>query len=739
MSEKGKLPLGYKAGVTRPFFTSNPLPLVIDKAQWTSLDRFFIFMLFSVGVLVRLRGMPIPNYVVFDEVNFGGFVHEYFNGKFFIDVHPPLGKLMYYWVAVIFGYNGEFLFDRIGDPYDENVPFVAMRLLSGICGLLVIPLTYLTLRNNFCGAASSAFGSILVLLENSLATQSRFIFLDSPLMLAMVFSLYAFSKFRNVPVPFSYRWYFYLCLTGIGLGLTLSIKNSALLTFVWFGVLTFGHLWRILGDLEVSDFRWWKHVVNRVWFLVVLPVTIYAAIFAVHFNTVPLASKGIGPMSPNFKATMKDYDKIRNVPVEVGYGSSVTLKHNSMDYYLHSHDFKYRGGSKLQQVTLYPYHTDFNNEWEIHPKSNKSISEFKRSFKPIKDGDIVRLYHKNTKRYMYVRHDKKPPITEKDYAKEVSCNSTNPTTIDSNYDFKVRIMDKKAHSTTNLPMIKVRATESVFQLVHQGARCTLVSHKGKLPRWGFGQNEVLCITEPTIPNTLWYIENNNHPALNKNKNAEKVHLDGYPFYKKFLEYHKVMFRFNNYELKENHPYSSTPETWPVALRGISYYSSEARVKSADDTGSNVYFLGNVAIYYFGVIAVVLVSLKQVIYIINHLNPFSLPNETVNVMMFYEKTLESLLGFVIHYLPYFYMQRQMFAHHYLPALYLSILTITYFIEYQLSRRKVVGYVLMGAILVLAAFCYWQFLPLIEGTEWTKEGCRKAKWFENWDFDCMAYKY
>lgn len=736
MSEKSKMPLGYSPGITRPYFTSAPIQAVLDKSKWTNIDRFSVFTLLSVGVMIRLRSLPIPNYVVFDEVNFGGFVQQYHLGKFFLDVHPPLGKLVYYWIALLAGYNGEFDFNSIGEPFDENVPFVAMRLFSSICGLLTIPLTYLTLRTNFCGPIPALFGSLLVMFENSLATQSRFIFLDSPLILGMVFTYYVFSKFRNTS-EFSLCWYFYLLVTGISLGLTCSIKNSALLTYVWFGVLTVGHLWRILGDLGVTDLRWWKHLFLRMVFLVLVPFTVYAAIFAVHFNSVPLVGRGIGPMSPNFKASLKDFDKIRNMPVEVGFGSSVTFKHNEMDNYLHSHPFNYRGGSKLQQVTLYPFHTDFNNEWEIHPKVKKTDAQLKETFRPVKDGDIVRLFHKSTKRYMYVTSDKKPPLTEKDYAKEVSCNGTREVLGNPNYEFKVRILDKKPHSTTNLPMIKVRATESVFQLVSQGSRCTLVSHKGKLPKWAFGQNEVLCITEPTIPNTLWYVEHNSHPALN-NKNSEKVHLEGYPFHKKFIEYHRAMFKFNN-DLKENHDYSSTPETWPFVLRGISYYSSEVRAKTTTDPGSNVYFLGNVAVYYFGIMAVLLVGLKQVIYIINHLNPFSLPNETIDVIMFYEKSLESILGFICHYLPYFYMERQMFAHHYLPALYFTILTVTYFIEYQMSRRKAVGYLLMAGILGLTLFCYYQYSPLILGTEWTKASCRNAKWFDTWDFDCMAYKY
>jgi dolichyl-phosphate-mannose--protein O-mannosyl transferase len=48
-------------------------------------------------------------------------------------------------------------------------------------------------------------------------------------------------------------------------------------------------------------------------------------------------------------------------------GSTVTIRHvNTQGGYLHSHPHNYPGGSKQQQITLYP-HIDANNEWRIMP------------------------------------------------------------------------------------------------------------------------------------------------------------------------------------------------------------------------------------------------------------------------------------------------------------------------------------------------------------------------------------
>lgn len=46
----------------------------------------------------------------FDEQHFGGFTVDYLNRMFFVDVHPPLGKMMFAAVAYLLGFDGNFGF-----------------------------------------------------------------------------------------------------------------------------------------------------------------------------------------------------------------------------------------------------------------------------------------------------------------------------------------------------------------------------------------------------------------------------------------------------------------------------------------------------------------------------------------------------------------------------------------------------------------------------------------------------
>lgn len=732
--EKEKLPLGYKPGKSRLYYSSRPSPGLIEKSKYSRVDHFFIFLLLALGVIVRLYKIPWPPRVVFDEVHFGGFAREYFNGEYFVDVHPPLAKLMYYWIAIAFGWDGNFEFAEIGDVFDDNVPYVQMRLFSGICGVLSILTTYGALKASGCRSMISFFGSFLVLIENSLVTQSRFILLDSSLVFAASLTVFAFKSFQ-ISEPFTKRWFKFLILTGFGLGISTSIKLTGLYVVAWVGLLTIYQLWQLLGDLEVSITQLVFHFVSRVFGLIILPLTLYLGFFAIHFMTLPLNGSGSGAMSPRFKSTLADSDEIINSPVEVSYGSTVTLKQNNLEAYLHSHDHKYESGSGEQQVSLYGFNPDPNNQWIIETKNKNWEGQLQKKFRPVKDGDTIRLYHVATGKYLHV-NDVRPPISEHEYSNEVSCNGTRDLAGDINYEWKVRIAMKKDHSTNDLPLIKVRTTETVFQLVHRGTKCILIGHEEKLPSWGFGQNEVLCVEEPTIPNSLWYVETNHHPLL-ESENYPTVQFGKVGFFSKVIEVHKAMFRINK-SFTEDHSYASAPETWPFLLRGVNYYSNSlTEVKLIDESGSHIYFLGNLAIYYIGIFLIATVAFKFVFYVIRYMNPFKRPDDPLYKTVYYNGSFDFILGWLLNYFPSFNMSRQLFLHHYLVAVYFSILLIAQYGEYQLNVRKNIGTLMVIAIASAAIYSFVTFTPVIYGTEWTVDQCIKAKWFPSWDFDCVAY--
>lgn len=50
----------------------------------------------------------------FDEVHFGNFASKYIKTRYFVDVHPPLAKLLITLAAFVGGFDGHFDFKEIG-------------------------------------------------------------------------------------------------------------------------------------------------------------------------------------------------------------------------------------------------------------------------------------------------------------------------------------------------------------------------------------------------------------------------------------------------------------------------------------------------------------------------------------------------------------------------------------------------------------------------------------------------
>ena len=91
-----------------------------------------------------------------------------------MDVHPPLAKLLITLAGWTAGFNGDFDFKDIGKDYVEpGVPYVAMRLLPALMGVMTIPTMFLTLKATGCHTLTSAMGAALLIFGMPLALWSR--------------------------------------------------------------------------------------------------------------------------------------------------------------------------------------------------------------------------------------------------------------------------------------------------------------------------------------------------------------------------------------------------------------------------------------------------------------------------------------------------------------------------------------------------------------------------------------
>ncbi|KAG8625090.1 hypothetical protein KVT40_006841 [Elsinoe batatas] len=716
-----------------------------DITNLSTTDYEILGAVTAVAFFVRLFRIYQPSSVVFDEVHFGGFASKYIKGKFFMDVHPPLAKLLITLAGWLAGFDGNFDFKDIGKDYLEpGVPYVAMRLLPAICGILTVPIIFLTIKATGCRTTTAALGAGLVIFENGLVTQSRLILLDSPLIVFTAFTALAWSAFTNVHElgprkAFTAQWWTWLALTGVGLGATASVKWVGLFTIAWVGSLTALQLWVLLGDTRnVTPRLWFKHFFARVFCLIVIPVTFYMAMFAIHFVCLVNPGEGDGFMSSEFQSTLNSKG-MADVPADVVMGSRISLRHhNTQGGYLHSHNHMYPTGSKQQQITLYP-HKDENNVWimenQTQPldlkgeeiKGAKAWDTIDPNF--ITDGTVVRLYHITTDRRLH-SHDVRPPVTEAEWQNEVSAYGYDGFEGDANDYFKVEIV--KSLSDGNKAKERVRTIETKFRLVHLMTGCALFSHKVKLPDWGFEQQEVTCAKQGTLPNSIWYIESNEHPQLGPN--AEKVNYRNPGFFGKFWELQKVMWT-TNAGLVESHAWDSRPPSWPILRRGINFWGKDNR---------QIYLIGNPLIWLSSTAAIVLYVAFKGLAVLRWQRSCD-DYSNVNFKRFDYEIGQTVLGWAFHYFPFYLMQRQLFLHHYFPALTFAIVALCQIFDFVTARigaiglrdRPIIGKTGAVVFLALSVVVFSLYAPLGYGNQWTKKECERVKLLDTWDWDCNNF--
>ncbi|KAK0536374.1 Dolichyl-phosphate-mannose--protein mannosyltransferase 1 [Tilletia horrida] len=723
-------------------------------------------VLVAVACLVRLWRLSAPSSVVFDEVHFGGFASKYIRRKFFMDVHPPLAKLLFTLVAWLGGFDGAFDFADIGKEYmigdNTPVPYVAMRTMPALLGVATVPIAYISLRALGLRITSALLGAVAVLFDNALTTQSRLILLDSPLVFFTSTTALSYITFSNADrrAPFTRAWWTWLIITGVSLGAVASCKWVGFFTVATIGACTIVQLWNHLGDTRLPISQIARHFTARVLGLILVPFLIYYSLFGVHLSVLAFGGDGDAFLSPAFQHTLNDHN-MDDTFADVSLGSTITIRHlNTHGGYLHSHNAVYPSGSQQQQITLYP-HIDDNNNWVIVPApADTATQPLDKDGVPLsKDGPAdteahlgvplqfvtngmeVRLVHKQSHKRLHSHDSYRPPLTESDYQNEVTAYGFPGFAGDYNDNFFVEIEEGEGSDPESTK--RLRALRSVFRLKHALTGCYLFSHKMNLPDWGFGQQEVTCNKNPTMPNSLWYIETNRHPLLERARagnltldEAKQVNHGRVPemhnyvrpsFWKRFWELNGSMWSTNK-RLTDRHAYDSRPQHWPFFRRGINFWMKGHR---------QIYLMANPVVWWSASLSVLAYAGLRALLMLRAKRGYrDFNNSTV---IFYDRIAGvAFTGWALHYLPFFLMHRQLFIHHYLPALYFSILLLAIMFDLATSPlRPQARLGVAGAFFFLVLLAFNAYSPLAYGSKWTTSACERTKFFRTWDYDCGSF--
>ncbi|XP_054828782.1 protein O-mannosyl-transferase 2 isoform X2 [Eublepharis macularius] len=624
-------------------------------SEWFWAPLILVTFLSFATRFYRLREPP---HVCWDETHFGKMGSYYINRTFFFDVHPPLGKMLIGLAGYLSGYNGTFPFQKPGDKYEEH-SYIGMRGFCAFLGSCLIPFSYLTVLELSKSLPAAMLTAAILIFDTGCITLSQYILLDPILMffiMGAVFSMVKYNSFANR--AFSAPWWFWLCLTGINLAGAMGVKFVGLFVVLLVGLNTVYDLWELLGDLSLSLVTLGKHFFARVLCLIMLPLALYTAQFAVHFAVLNRSGPGDGFFSSGFQSRLIG-NNLHNVsvPEYLAYGSVVTMKNLRMaGGYLHSHWHLYPEGvgARQQQVTAY-LHKDLNNLWIIKKynlNTDYADSSFPVEF--VKHGDVIRLEHKETSRNLH-SHQHEAPLTRKHL--QVTGYGINGSG-DSNDFWRIEVVGRKSGK-----LIKV--LRSQIRLIHLATGCILGSTGKTLPKWGWEQVEVTCTPyQKESPNSLWNVEDHINPRL------RNISLDVLKpsFPEILLESHMVMIRGNSGLKPKENEVTSKPWHWPINYQGL-------RFSGVNETDYRVYLLGNPVIWWLNLITVGLYLIMAMFLSVAIKRGAHLTAERKELS---QVLLRGggliMLGWLLHYLPFFMMGRVLYFHHYFPAmLFSSMLT------------------------------------------------------------------
>ncbi|CAI4218186.1 unnamed protein product [Parascedosporium putredinis] len=616
--------------------------------------------------------------------------------------------------GVLAGYNGSFEF-KSGEKYPEDVNYTFMRAFNAFFGIVCVPMAYYTARELKFKRATVWLVALMVLCENSYTTISRFILLDSMLLCGTFATVLCWSKFHNQRNnSFAPEWFFWLFMTGLSIGCVCSVKLVGLFVTALVGLYTVEDLWNKFGDTRMSIPTLGAHVFTRVIGLIIIPMIVYMFSFYLHFLILDHSGPGDAQMSSLFQANLKGTDVGRNSPLEVAYGSRLTLK--NMGYgggLLHSHIQTYPDGSGQQQVTCY-HHKDTNNDWFIYP--NRDDLPYVEEDEPrfIGDKDVIRLIHAQTGRNLHT-HDIAAPVTKGE--KEVSCYG-NVTVGDAKDHWKVEVIRDVASSDRS----RIRTLTTSFRLKNSVLGCYLRAGNTNLPQWGFKQIEVTCTkaNNPRDAYTHWNIE-----AHTNDKRSDPAVYKS-PFFHDFIHLNVAMMTSNNALVPDpdkQDDLASKWWQWPILHVGL-------RMCSWDDKVVKYFLLGNPLVYWGSTASIGVFGLVVAWYLIRWQRGYK-ELSLQDIDHIHYAGIYPIIGWVLHYLPSAVMARVTYVHHYYPALYFAVLIFAFLVDWFVrGKNKTVQYAVFGFLYTLTIGLYVYFIPICWGMTGPNRQYSYMKWFNNW---------
>jgi dolichyl-phosphate-mannose-protein mannosyltransferase len=680
-------------------------------------NKFAPLGVFLLSYLVKVHKIEKGNFVIWDEAHFGKFSQSYLDRTFYFDVHPPLGKLLTALSGFIYGQSDKFLFSS-KEKFPDDFDYVGMRRFHALISSLVPLFAYLILREFGFSILRSFLCSLFFIFDNGMTCISRLILLDSHLlsftagttyMMVILFSkTYRKTPKINISTPQKIKPSKALkdaspgTLLSLGcfIGCVISIKWIGCLTMLFVGIFVIYDLYKKLLFLDIKGML--KYFMRRAFYLIAVPAAIYIFFFYIHFRIANKSGPDDGFMSCKFQLSLAN-NSFENTRKYISFGKVITIK--AATGYLHSHNHTYPDSQEQDfQITTYQ-HRDKNNNYFMQKVSDDMPVSF------VSDKDRIVIYHDQTQAYLCAT-DEQAYVSS---GKKVVGKSGPPNQF---CIWEIIIADDFQKKEKN-----VKSLTTKFYLRNVETNCYLTAPRSNYPSWGFNQGEITC-TEEQSSSSLFNIEENFHSEADNNPIYTGISSS---FISNFIEHHILMFTTNR-SFKQDSDLEpdkivSKPYEWALLKRGL----------RMTQWGENhkFYMFMNPLLHYIAVISVL--SLPIVIFarkikksrkveLVGKKDISKRKHDYISRREFF--VFVAFFGWAIHYIPFFFVGRVLYFHHYLPALFFSLLGFCFLIR-KMSYIKLVPLI----IAIISAFTLYS--PLTYGFL-EEQKVQHLKVFKSWDF-------
>lgn len=163
--------------------------------------------------------------------------------------------------------------------------------------------------------------------------------------------------------------------------------------------------------------------------------------------------------------------------------------------------------------------------------------------------------------------------------------------------------------------------------------------------------------------------------------------------------------------------------WPILKVGL-------RMCSWDDNTVKYFLLGNPMVYWGGSASLVIVIMMVLWYLIRWQRGYEeLTPKDIDQLHY--SAIYPVIGWFLHYLPFVAMARVTYVHHYYPALYFSILSGGFVMDWATSRlRSAVRWGIYSVLYAIIIGLFVHFKDIVFGMEGSNLKWKYLKWFDSW---------